>query len=120
MEQEVILSGTCAEHSIIQNNNLFQELIKAQNKRDLDLALMSILTFMREDSSQCLDWITRIKNICVQSGRSLQQELINKAGIVVQNYLTSLDVKLSEKDMEERILQHFSDIPTTTQAIEKF
>ena len=26
---------------------------------------------------------------------------------------------LSEKEMEERILQHFSDIPTTTQAIEK-
>ena len=55
----------------------------------------------------------------MQSGCSLCQELINKAGIVVQNYLTSLDATLSEKEMEERILQHFSDIPTTTQAIEK-
>ena len=80
---------------------------------------MSIPTFTGEDNSQCLDWITRIKNVCVQSGRSLRQELINKAGIVVQNYLTSLDATLSEKEMEERILQHFSDIPTTTQAIEK-
>ena len=71
VEQQVILSGAQAEHSIIQNNNLFQELIKAQNKRDLDPALMSILMFMGEDSSQCLDWITRIKNVCVQSGRSL-------------------------------------------------
>ena len=119
VEQQVILSGARVEHSIIQNNNLFQELIKAQNKRDLDLALMLILTFTGEDSSQCLDCITRIKNICVQSGRSLRQELINKAGIVVQNYLTSLDATLSEKEMEERILQHFSDIPTMTQAIEK-
>ena len=55
----------------------------------------------------------------MQSGRSLRQELINKAGIVVQNYLTSLDATLLEKKMEEKILQHFSDIPTMTQAIEK-
>ena len=119
VEQQVILSGARAEHSIIQNNNLFQELIKAQNKRDLDLALMSIPTYMGDDSSQCFDWITRIKNICVQSGHSLCQKLINKAGIVVQNYLTLLDSMLSEKEMEEKILQHFSDIATTTQAIEK-
>ena len=119
VEQQVILSGARAEHSIIQNNNLFQELIKAQNKRDLDPALMSIPLFTGEDSSQCLDWITRIKNVCVQSGHSLRQELINKAGIVVQNYLTSLDTTLSEKEMEEKILHDFSDIPTMTQAIEK-
>ena len=55
----------------------------------------------------------------LQSGRALCQELINKAGIVVQNYITSLDTMLSEKEMEEKILQHFSDIPTMTQAIEK-
>ena len=119
VEQQEILSGARAEHSIIQNNNLFQELIKAQNKRDLDPALMSIPTFMGDDSSQCLDWITRIKNVCVQSGHSLCQELIKKAEIVVQNYLISLDSTLSEKEMEEKILQHFSDIPTMTQAIEK-
>ena len=80
---------------------------------------MSIPMFMGEDSTQCLDLITRIKNVCIQSGCSLWQELINKAGIVVQNYLTSLDATLLEKEMEETILQHFSDIPTTTQAIEK-
>ena len=97
----MILNGARAEHSIIQNNNLFQELIKAQNTGDLDLALMSIPTYTGDDSSQCFDWITRIKNICVQSGHSLCQELINKAGIVVQNYLTLLDSTLSEKEMEE-------------------
>ena len=37
----------------------------------------------------------------------------------MQNYLTSLDVTLLQKEMEERILQHFLDIPTKTQAIEK-
>ena len=119
VEQQVILSGTCAEHTIIQSNNLFQEFIKSQNKRNLDPALMSLPMFTGEDSTQCIDWITRIKNICIQSGCSLCQELINKAGIVVQNYLTSLDATLSEKEMVEKILQHFSDIPTTTQAIKK-
>ena len=119
VEQQVILSGARAEHSIIQSNNLFQELVKGLNRKDLDPALMLIPTFMGDDSSQCLDWITRIKNVCGQSGHSLRQELINKAGIVVQNYLTSLDTTLSEKEMEEKILQHFSDTPTMTQAIEK-
>ena len=71
VEKQVILSGAHAEHSIIQTNNFLKEFIKAQNKMDLDPALMSILTFMGEDSSQCLDWITRIKNVCVQSGHSL-------------------------------------------------
>ena len=119
VEQQVILSGARVEHSIIQSNNLFQELVKGLNRRDLDPALMSIPTFTGEDNSQCLDWITRIKNVCVQSGHSLHQELINKAGIVVQNYIASLDMTMSEKEMEEKILQHFSDIPTTTQAIDK-
>ena len=86
VEQQVILSGARAEHSIIQSNNLFQELVKGLNRRDLDPALMSIPTFTGNDSSQCLDWITKIKNVCIQSGHSLCQELINKAGIVVQNY----------------------------------
>ena len=80
---------------------------------------MSISTFTGEDNSQCLDWITRIKNVCVQSGCSLCQELINKTGIVVQNYITSLDTAMPEKEMEEKILQHFSEIPTMTQAIDK-
>ena len=63
---------------------------------------MSIPTFTGDDNSQCLDWITRIKNVCVQSGRSLCQELINKAGIVVQNYITSLETAMPEKEMEEK------------------
>ena len=119
VEQQVILSGARAEHSIIQSNNLFQELVKGLNRRDLDPALMSVPTFTGDDNSQCLDWITRIKNVCVQSSCSLCQELINKAGIVVQNYITSLDTAMPEKEMEEKILQHFSDIPMMTQAIDK-
>ena len=119
VEQQVILSGARAEHSIIQSNNLFQELVKGLNRRDLDPALMLVPTFTGDDNSQCLDWITRTKNICVQSSRSLCQELINKAGIVVQNYITSFDTSMPEKEMEEKLLQHFSDIPTMTQAIDK-
>ena len=55
VEQQVILSGARAEHSIVQSNNLFQELVKGLNRRDLDPALMLIPTFTGDDSSQCLD-----------------------------------------------------------------
>ena len=57
--------------------------------------------------------------MCRQSGRSFQQELTNKSGLVVQNFLSALDRDISEIDLIEKILQMFSDIPTTTQAITK-
>ena len=59
------------------------------------------------------------KNVCRQSGRSFQQELTNKSGLVAQNFLASLDANITENDLVEKILQMFSDIPTTSQAIKK-
>ena len=39
--------------------------------------------------------------------------------MVVQNFLSALDGDISETDLIEKVLQMFSDIPTTTQAINK-
>ena len=80
---------------------------------------MDIPTFTGEEPERCLEWITRIRNVCRQSGRSFQQELTNKSGLVVQNFLSTLDGDISENDLVEKLLQMFSDIPTTTQAIIK-
>ena len=80
---------------------------------------MDIPTFTGEEPERCLEWITRIRNVCRQSGRSFQQELTNKSGLVVQNFLSTLDKEISENDLVEKLLQMFSDIPTTTQAIIK-
>ena len=95
------------------------QFIKAQDRRDLDPALMDIPTFTGEEPEKCLEWIMRIKNVCRQSGRSFQQELTNKSGLVVQNFLSALDRDISETDLIEKVLQMFSDVPTTTQAIIK-
>ena len=38
---------------------------------------------------------------------------------MVQNFLASLDTNITENDLVEKILQMFSDIPMTTQAIKK-
>ena len=102
-----------------QNTKVMDQFIKAQDRRDLDPALMDIPTFTGEEPERCLEWITRIKNVCRQSGRSFQQELTNKSGLVVQNFLSALDGDISENDLVEKVLQMFSDIPTTTQAIIK-
>ena len=82
-------------------------------------ALTDIPTFSGDKPEKCLEWITRIRNVCRQSGHSFQQELMNKSGLVVQNFLAMLDMDITEDDLVERILQMFSDIPTTTQAIAK-
>ena len=83
MQQQLLLNSTTTEQGIVQTASLFQEMIKAQEKRDLDPALLAIPTFSGEakDRPQCLDWVSRVKNVCDQSGHSFHQQLINKAGI---------------------------------------
>ena len=93
MQQQLLLNSKTTEQGIVQTASLFQEMIKAQEKRDLDPALLAIPTFSGEakDRPQCLDWVLRVKNVCDQSGRSFRQELINKSGILVQNFIRSLN-----------------------------
>ena len=121
MQQQLLLNSKMTEHGIVQTASLFQEMIKAQEKRDLDPALLAIPTFLGEakDRPQCLEWVSRVKNVCDQSGRSFHQELINKSGILVQNFIRSLSENITNKELTEKILQFFSDVPTTSHALNK-
>ena len=119
MEQQIRLNITKSDYNMTQNTKMMDQLIKAQDRRDLDPALMDIPTFLGDQPEKCLEWVTRIKNVCRQSGRSFQQELTNKSGLVVQNFLATMDKDISDGELVEKVLQMFSDIPTTTQAIAK-
>ena len=121
MQQQLLLNSKMTKQGIVQTASLFQEMIKAQEKRDLDPALLAIPTFSGEskDRPQCLDWVSRVKNVCDQSGHSFRQELINKAGILVQNFIRSLNENITNNELTEKILQFFSDIPTTSHALNK-
>ena len=48
IQQQLLFSSKTAKQGIIQNASLFQEMIKAQEKRDLDPALLAIPTFLEE------------------------------------------------------------------------
>ena len=104
MQQQLLLNSKTTEHGIVQTASLFQEMIKAQEKRDLDPALLAIPTFSGEasDRPQCLDWVSRVKNVCDQSGRSFRQEFINKSGILVQNFIRSLSENITNKELTEK------------------
>ena len=119
IEQQMRLNSTKSEYNMTQNTKMMDQFIKAQDRRDLDPALMDIPTFSGDEPEKCLEWVTRIKNVCRQSGCSFQQELTNKSGLVVQNFLATLDMDIADSELVEKILQMFSDIPTTTQAIAK-
>ena len=121
MQQQLLLNSKTTEHGIVQTASLFQEMIKAQEKNDLDPALLAIPTFSGEakDRPQCLDWVSRVKNICDQSGCSFHQELINKAGTLVQNFIRSLNKNITNSELTEKILQFFSDVRTTSHALNK-
>ena len=75
MQQQLLLNSKMTEQGIVQTASRFQEMIKAQEKRDLDPALLAIPTFSGEanDRPQYLDWVPRVKNVCDQSGRSFCQ-----------------------------------------------
>ena len=121
MQQQLLLNSKTTEHGIVQTASLFQEMIKVQEKRDLDPALFAIPTFSGEakDRPQCLDWVSRVKNVCDQSGCSFRQEVINKSGILVQNFIRSLNENITNSELTEKILQFFSDIPMTSHALNK-
>ena len=119
MEQQMRLKIIKSDYNMTQNMKMMDQLIKAQDRRDLDPALMDIPTFPGDQPEKCLEWVTRIKNVCRQSGCSFQQELTNKSGLVVQNFLATMDNDISDSELVEKVLQMFSDIPTTTQAIAK-
>ena len=121
MQEQLIFSSKTAEQGIIQNASLFQEMIKTQEKRDLDPAVLAIPTFLGEavNRPQCLDWVSRVKNVCDKSGRSFRQELINKSGILVQNFIRSLNAQITNKELTEKVLQFFSNVPTISHALNK-
>ena len=48
MQQQLLLNSKTTEQGIVQMASLFQEMIKAQEKRDLDPALLAIPTFLGE------------------------------------------------------------------------
>ena len=121
MQQQLLLNSKTTKQGIMQMASLFQEMIKVQEKRDLDPALLAIPMFSGEasDRPQCLDWVSRVKNVCDQSGRSFHQELINKSGILVQNFIRSLNERITNNELTEKILQFFSDVLTTSHALNK-
>ena len=102
-----------------QNADLFTEMIKVQNRRDLDPVVMAIPTFTGKEPKKCLDWINRIRNICSQAGHSLHQELMNKSEPVVQNFIRTRGDMWTDEEVVEEILKYFSDIPTPAHAIMK-
>ena len=87
VQQHVLTNSKQAEYHMSQNADLFTEMAKGQRRRDLDPAVMAILTFTGQEPEKCLDWINRIRNICNQAGHSLRQELMNKSEPVVQNFI---------------------------------
>ena len=119
IKDQLAFSTTEAMKNSQQNNNLMEQLIKAQERRDLDPALLAIPTFSGKDPEQCGEWIQRIKNVCRQSGRSLRQELINKSDLTVQTFIQALDEKMPEETIVDRLMEYFSDIKTSTQAMIK-
>ena len=61
LQQHVLTNSKQVEYHMSQNADLFTEMIKVQNRRDLDPAMMAIPMFMGQEPEKCLDWINRIK-----------------------------------------------------------
>ena len=81
MQQQLLLNSKMTEQGIVQTASLFQEMIKVQEKRDLDPALLAIPTFSGEakDRPQCLDWCQGLKTCATnQDVHSVRNSLIKR------------------------------------------
>ena len=119
VQQHVLTNSKQAEYHMSQNTDLFTEMARGQKRRDLDPAVMAILTFTGQEPEKCLDWINRIRDICNQVGHSLRQEVMNKSEPVVQNFIGTMGDTWMDEEVIEEILKYFSDIPTPAHAIMK-
>ena len=117
LKEHVLLNSKQAKYQMLQNADLFSEMIKGQTRRDLDPAMMAIQTFTGKEPEKCLDWINSLKNVCSQAGHLLKQELMNKSEPVVQNFIKTMGDMWTDKDIIDEILKYFSDIPTLAHAI---
>ena len=119
IQQQLTITSAQSQFNTQQSSNMLEKLIQAQERRDLDPALMAIPTFSGSEPEKCMEWIQRIKNVCKQSGRSLRQELTNKSELLVQNFIQNMDPSCTDEAIIEKLLEHFSDVQTTAQATQK-
>ena len=107
MQQQLLLNSKTTEHGIVQTASLFQEMIKAQEKREKPRIDRSVWTGYQE------------LKMFVTSQDVLSVKNSNKAGILVQNFIRSLSENITNKELREKILQFFFDVPTTSHALNK-
>ena len=75
LQQQIVPGMHTADMSQQHTDALIGELIKSHNRRDMDHVLNSIPTFNRLEPEKCMDWVSRIRNVCEQSNRDFRQEL---------------------------------------------
>ena len=85
LQQQIVLGMHTTDMSRQRTDALIGELIKSHNRRDMDNVLNNITTFNGLEPEKCMDWATRIRNVCEQLNRDFRQELINKSELMVQN-----------------------------------
>ena len=119
LQQQIVSGMWMADVSLQHTDALIGELIKSHNKRDMDHVLNNIPTFNGLEPEKCVDWVTRIRNVCEQSNRDFRQELMNKSELMVQNFIKGLGTNISDDEIWNKILGFFSDILTPYDVMDK-
>ena len=119
LQQQIVLGMRTTDMSQQCTDALIGELIKSHNRRDMDNVLNNIPTFNGLEPEKCVDWATRLRNVCEQLNRDFRQELMNKSELMVKNFIKGLGADISDDEVMNRILGFFSDIPTPYHAMDK-
>ena len=85
------LSATRSEYNMQQNTKVMDQFIKAQDRRDLDPALMDIPTFTGRNQKSAWNGSHALKTCVDNQDAHFNRRLTNKSGLVVQNFLSALD-----------------------------
>ena len=121
MQQQLLLNSKTTEQGIVQTASLFQEMIKAQEKRDLDLHFSWYPRFREKLVTDHNVWTgCQESKTCVtnQDAHFVRKLLISQA-FWYKNFIQSLNERITNNELTEKILQFFSDMPMTSHALNK-
>ena len=80
LQQQIVLGMHRADMSQQCTDALIGELIKTHNKRDMDHVLNNVPMFNGMEPEKCVDWVTRIRNVCDQSKQGFQTGTYEQVG----------------------------------------
>ena len=100
-----------------QQATAFEALAATTQQQKYDVMFAAVPRYDGKNKEECAVWLNQISSLALLAGCSLRLELLNRSEGDVTTIITGMDDTVSDDDLKEDIMKHFSNAPTMIQAI---